>query len=327
MIVVPVKNGNPFGIMDEPLLIIVGPTAVGKTDVSLALAEELGAEIVCADSMQVYLGMDIGTAKPSGAERARVPHHMLDVADPKEEFSVGEYLRLADLAIEDIRARGKTPLVVGGTGLYVRALADGIFEGPAADWGLREELMARERDKGPGTLHAELKAADPEAAARIHPSDLRRIVRALEVYHAGGMPITGFQKAHRAQNSGRPVRIAGLRRGRPELYERIDERVDAMMDAGLLDEVKTLRDAGCVRDMVSMQALGYKQLMAFLDGEYSLDEAVRLIKRDTRRYAKRQFTWFNADGRVRWVELAGGSNMHGASGLVKKALDILADMV
>ncbi len=312
--------------MDEPLLVIVGPTAVGKTEISLALAEELGAEIVSADSMQVYRGMDIGTAKPTPAERVRVVHHMIDVADPKDEFSVGEYLRMADIAIGDIRARGGTPLVVGGTGLYVRALADGIFAGPSADRALREELIERERDGGPGTLHAELMDADPEAAARIHPSDIRRIVRALEVYRTKGVPISEYQKAHRASGPGRPVRIAGLMRSRPELYARIDARVDAMMDAGLLHEVESLRDAGCNRDMVSMQALGYKQLMAHLDGEYPLDETVRLIRRDTRRYAKRQFTWFNADERVRWVDM-GGRDAHETAAAVKKALDILHDMV
>lgn len=313
--------------MDEPLLIIVGPTAVGKTEISLSLAEELGAEIVSADSMQVYRGMDIGTAKPTAAERARVAHHLLDVADPKEEFSAGEYLKLADAAIDGIRARGKVPLVVGGTGLYVRALAEGIFEGPGADRQLREELLERERGNGPGTLYAELSVHDPKAAAKIHPSDLRRIVRALEVFYKEGIPISEFQKEHRAGGSSRPVNIAGLKRERAELYARIEARVDAMMDEGLLDEVRSLRDAGCTSDMVSMQALGYKQLMAYLDGEYGIDEAVKLIKRDTRRYAKRQFTWFNADDRIRWVSLTGIADVSDALVRVKKALDIFGDMV
>jgi len=313
--------------MAEPLLIIVGPTAVGKTGISISLAEELGAEIVSADSMQVYRGMDIGTAKPTKAERERVAHHMLDVADPRVEYSVGDYLRMAEDAIGDIRARGKTPLIVGGTGLYVRALTDGIFEGPGADWALREELLAREGEKGPGTLHAELMAADPEAAARVHPSDIRRTVRALEVYYSNGVTISEFRKAHRAKRHERNVRIAGLRRSREELYGRIEARVDEMMASGFLDEVIALGAAGCTRDMVSMQALGYKQLMAHLDDEYTLDEAVRLIKRDTRRYAKRQFTWFNAEGRVRWVDLAGTGGMAETLRKLKKALEIFGDMV
>jgi len=313
--------------MVEPILIIAGPTAVGKTGISIALAEELGAEIVSADSMQVYRGMDIGTAKPTTAERARVAHHMIDVADPAKDYSVGDYLRMAEEAIGDIRARGRTPLVVGGTGLYVRALTDGIFEGPAADRALREELLAREGDKGQGTLHAELMAADPEAAARIHPSDIRRTVRALEVYYTKGVTISEFQKAHRATGQGRIVNMAGLRRSRDELYKRIETRVDDMMSSGFLDEVIALGAAGCTRDMVSMQAIGYKQLMAHLEGEYSLDEAVRLIKRDTRRYAKRQYTWFNAEARIRWVDLSGPGCTDEALRNVKKALDIFGDMV
>jgi len=305
----------------EPLLIIVGPTAVGKTELALTLAEEIGAEIISADSIQVYRGMDIGTAKPTHAERARVPHHLIDVVEPAAEFSVGEYLRLAEEAMSDIRLRDRTPLVVGGTGLYVRALTRGLFEGPSADWTFREALVERERVEGPGTLHAELKVADPDSASRIHPSDVRRIVRALEVYHREGATISQRQLEHRSTSSVRPVRVVGLRRQRPELYTRIDSRVDAMMQAGLLDEVTALRGRGCTRDIVSMQALGYKQLMIHLDGETTLDEAVRLIKRDTRHYAKRQFTWFNAEDGIRWVDLDGLSDREAMAGL-KKSLDI-----
>jgi tRNA dimethylallyltransferase len=309
-------------IVPQTLLIIVGPTAVGKTDIALSLAEKINAEIISADSMQVYRGMDIGTAKPTHAERSRVPHHLIDVADPRVEFSVGDYLRLALAAIEDIRQRGKTPLVVGGTGLYVRALSDGIFEGPGADWALRDKLLEREQRDGPGTLYAALEKADPVAASRIHPSDLRRIVRALEVYEKGGLPISKRHEEHRAARAGRPVRIAGLTRGRAELYSRIEERVDSMMEAGFLDEVKALRDSGCKAGTVSMQAIGYKQLMAYLDGVGTLDEAVRLIKRDTKRFAKRQFTWFNADERVRWVDITGSHGPLDALPGIEKALEI-----
>lgn len=313
----------------QTLLIIVGPTAVGKTSVSLALAEDIGAEIISADSMQVYRGMDIGTAKPAPSERARVPHHLIDVAGPKDEFSAGGFLRLAEEAIEDIRRRGKTPLVVGGTGLYVRALTDGLFEGPKADPELRESLMERERIGGAGTLHRLLAESDPRAAARIHPSDLRRVVRALEVYCKGGVPITGRHDEHRAEKEAspaRPVRIVGLTRDRAELYRRIDARVDSMMEQGFLGEVMRLRESGCMRDMAAMQALGYKQLLAHLDGEFDLAEAVRRIKRDTRHFAKRQYTWFNADARVRWVDAGAYGEGSGLLAAVKNALEIFSDM-
>jgi tRNA dimethylallyltransferase len=304
------------------IYIIVGPTAVGKTEISLAIAEEIGAEIISADSMQVYRGMDIGTAKPTLQERARVPHHLIDVADPKEEFSAGRYVQLADEAIEDIRRRGKILLVVGGTGMYIRALLEGIFEGPGADFALREELMDAER-KEPGALYNMLKKADPKAAEKIHPSDIRRIIRAVEVFEKSGKPIS--EKQSQWDNGGRyDCKIAGLTMPRPELYRRIDERVDKMMDEGFLDEVKALLGKGCTRDMPSMHALGYKQLMAHLDGELSLDEAARLIKRDTRHYAKRQYTWFNGQESVQWVDIS-DKNLVSSMDSVKKALDISGD--
>ena len=303
------------------LLIIVGPTAVGKTELSLSLAEEINAEIISADSMQVYRGMDIGTAKPSREERARVPHHLIDVADPREEFSVGDYLKLSEQAIADIRNRGKVPLVVGGTGLYVRALTNGLIEGPSADWELRAEMEEKERNS-PGLLYSILDKVDPVSAAKIQPADIRRIIRALEVYQKEGTPISKQHEEHKASAAERPVRIAGLKRDRAELYKRIEERVELMMALGFLDEVKALRDMGCTRDMVSMYALGYKQLLAHLDGEITLDEAVGLIKRDSKRYAKRQFTWFNAEPRVNWVDLSGLHDSGQALDELKKALDI-----
>ena len=325
------------------IYIIVGPTAVGKTEISLAIAEEIGAEIISADSMQVYRGMDIGTAKPTLQERARVPHHLIDVADPKEEFSAGRFVQLADEAIKDITVRGKVPLVAGGTGMYIRALTEGLFEGPGADFALREELMDAER-KEPGALYNMLKKADPKAAEKIHPSDIRRIIRALEVFQKSGMPISESQSQWGARGSatgsatgsdrrsdrgadrgGRyNCKIAGLTMPRPELYRRIDARVDKMLDEGFLGEVKTLRDSGCTREMPSMHALGYKQLMAHLDGELSLDEAARLIKRDTRHYAKRQYTWFNGQEGVQWVDIF-DKNLASSTDSVKKALDISVD--
>jgi len=273
--------------------------------------------------MQVYRGMDIGTAKPTSAERARVPHHLIDVAAPVERFSAGEYLRLADEAVAEIRSRGKIPLVVGGTGLYVRALTHGLFEGPVADRAFRDSLIEKEKSNGDGTLYKLLREVDPEATGRIHQTDIRRIVRALEVYHTEGRPLSALHEEHRAAGTDRPVKIAGLRRGRDELYRRIDARVDKMMAEGLLDEVMALKGLGCDRDMTSMQALGYKQLMAFLEGDTTLEEAVRLIKRDTRRYAKRQFTWFNAEQKVEWVDISEGAQMGRTLSDIKKVLDIL----
>jgi tRNA dimethylallyltransferase len=321
--------------MDKELFIIVGPTAVGKTEIALALAEETGAEIISADSMQVYRGMDIGTAKPTPDERARVPHHLIDVADPKEEFSAGRFVQLADEAIEDITRRGKIPLVVGGTGMYIRALTEGLFEGPGADFALREELMDAER-KEPGALYNILKNTDPKAAEKIHPLDIRRTIRALEVFQKSGKPISESQSQWGAKGSDRgsdrgadrrgryDCKIAGLTMPRPELYRRIDERVEKMFKIGLLGEVKALRDKGCTREMPSMHALGYKQLLAHLDGELGLDEAARLIKRDTRHYAKRQYTWFNGQEGVQWVDIS-DKNLASSMDSVKKALDISGD--
>ena len=275
--------------------------------------------------------MDIGTAKPTLQERARVPHHLIDVADPKEEFSAGRYVQLADEAIEDIRRRGKIPLVVGGTGMYIRALTEGLFEGPVADFALREELMDAER-KEPGALYSMLKNADPKAAEKIHPSDVRRTIRALEVFQKSGKPISESQSQWGATGSDRGAdrggryncKIAGLTMPRPELYRRIEARVDKMLDEGFLDEVKTLRDKGCTREMPSMHALGYKQLLAHLDGDLGLDEAARLIKRDTRHYAKRQYTWFNGQEGVQWVDIS-DKNLASSMDSVKKALDISGD--
>jgi tRNA dimethylallyltransferase len=313
------------------IYIIVGPTAVGKTEISLAIAEERGAEIISADSMQVYRGMDIGTAKPTLQERARVPHHLIDVADPKEEFSAGRYVQLADEAMKDITGRGKIPLVVGGTGMYIRALTEGLFEGPGADFALREELMDAER-KEPGSLYNMLKKADPKAAEKIHLSDIRRTIRALEVFKKSGKPISESQSQWGARGSGGGAdrggrydcKIAGLTMPRPELYRRIDARVDKMMDEGFPDEVMALLGKGCTRDMPSMHALGYKQLIAHLEGELSLDDAVRLIKRDTRHYAKRQYTWFNGQEGVQWVDVS-DKNLASSVDAVKKALDISGD--
>jgi tRNA dimethylallyltransferase len=298
----------------EPVY-LVGPTAVGKTAAALALAgrfpleiaERPALEVVSADSMQVYRGLDILSAKPSPDERARVPHHLVDVLDVTEPFSAAEFKRLADAAITDVRGRGKLPLVVGGTGLYIKSLADGIFDGPEASSEIRSRLLAEAETIGVEGLHTRLARLDPKAAARIAHNDLRRIVRALEVHKATGRPISAQQTEWQ-----QPTRclMLGLRMPRATLYRRIDERVEAMFDAGVVEEVERLFQAGIERSPTAMQAIGVAEIIGALRGERTLDEAKRLIKRNTRRYAKRQLTWFRKDSRIRWYDVtADGSHV------------------
>ncbi|NLM38952.1 MAG: tRNA (adenosine(37)-N6)-dimethylallyltransferase MiaA [Firmicutes bacterium] len=292
-----------------PLLVIVGPTAVGKTALSLKLAEELKGEIISADSMQIYQGMDIGTAKPSPAEQARIPHHLIDVVPPTEAFNVQDWVMLAEEAIQDITLRGNTPIVSGGTGLYVNALIDGfLFPDTSADPELRRQLEQRGREN-PSALHKELADVDPETAQRLHPNDIRRVVRALEVYYRTGEPISTLQK--KASTTERPYELLyiGLTRDRAELYERINLRVDQMIDEGLIEEVRTLverflESADDPAKLTALQALGYKEIIWGLTGEKTMAEAVELLKRDTRRYAKRQLSWFKRDERIRWFNLS-----------------------
>ncbi len=287
------------------LVVIVGPTAVGKTDVSVEVAARLGGEVVSADSMQVYRHMDIGTAKPSPAERARVPHHLIDVADPGETFNVARFQELAQAAMDDIMARGRFPLLVGGTGLYVKAVVDGfLFPWEGASPELRKELQEEAERLGAPALHARLEEVDPVAARRIHPNDARRIIRALEVYATTGRPISEMWRMGR-RGGFRIDRLVmiGLVRNREALYERIDRRCDLMMEQGLVDETRRLLEQGYERALTAGQALGYKEIVEHLQGRCPLDEAVETIKRNTRRYAKRQLTWFRADPRIKWVDL------------------------
>jgi tRNA dimethylallyltransferase len=281
---------------------LVGPTGVGKSDVALALAERVGAEIVCADSRQVYRGMDIGTAKPTPAERARVAHHLLDLVDPDEPYSAGRYTRDAAACLDALRARGSRALVVGGTGLYLRALMWGLCDGPLADADLRRAWLERER-QDPGAVYRRLSEVDAQSAATIHPNDLSKALRAIEVFELTGTPLSARQRAHGFRALRYDAVIVGLRRGRGDLYDRIDRRVDAMLEAGLVAEVAGLMRRGYGDDAPGMRAVGYRQLAAALRGAYDLTEASRLIKRDTRRYAKRQMTWFAADPAVRWVDV------------------------
>lgn len=294
--------GAQHGVPARALVVVCGPTAVGKTALAVALARCLDAEIVCADSRTVYRGMDIGTAKPSAATRTAVPHHLLDVADPLETFTVAQFQRLARAAIADIRRRGKQPLLVGGTGLYIRAVVDDLrIPAVAPDPVLRARLEDVARTRGPEALHAQLQALDPVAASRIHPHNVRRVVRALEVCLATGRPISDQQRR------GEPTAavLVGLWRARDDLYRRIEARVDEQLAAGLLEETRQLLARGVPPDAPAMQGLGYKELVGYLQGHYDYAEAVRRLKRNTRRYAKRQLTWFRKDPRIRWVDATG----------------------
>ncbi|HHW14968.1 MAG TPA: tRNA (adenosine(37)-N6)-dimethylallyltransferase MiaA [Firmicutes bacterium] len=283
------------------LLAIVGPTAVGKSEVAVEVARIIDGEIVSADSMQVYRGLDIGTGKLSPAERGGVPHHLLDVVEPEETYSVARYEREALAAIAAIHRRGRVPLLVGGTGLYYRAVVrDYLFEGPGADPELRARLADEAQREGAPALHRRLAEIDPVAAGRIHPNDLRRIIRALEVYILSGVPLSQQQ-----QGSEEPrfdLVAVGLTAPRGVLYARIERRVDAMLAKGLLAEVRTLVDRGLESWLTSIQALGYKEFLPYLRGEEDLATAVVRLKRETRRYAKRQLTWFRREPHVHWLD-------------------------
>lgn len=285
-----------------PLVAVVGPTAVGKTAISLQLAQQFAGEVVSADSRQIYRGLDVGTDKASPAARRAVPHHLVDVVAPDEVFTLAQYQRAAYAAIDDIHRRARLPLLVGGTGLYVRAVLDGlgIPEAPPDD-ALRAELEQMARSDGPLALHARLTALDPTAASRIDPRNVRRVVRALEVCLVTGVPISQLQTA-----SPPPYRILrlGLTRPRAALYERIDRRVDEMMARGLVEEVERLLAAGFAPPLPAMTGLGYGQIVQYLRGELTLEEAVSAIKRQTRRFVRQQSTWFRTDDpRIRWFDL------------------------
>ena len=286
------------------MLCIVGPTATGKTRLSVALAQRLGAEIVSCDSMQLYRGMDVGTAKPTAQEMGGVPHHMIDCLDPREEFSVSRYVELADRCVQDILARGKPVIVVGGTGLYVDSLVAGREFAPFPQTGRREALTARAEKEGIEPLMEQLRAVDPEAAESIHPSNQKRVIRALEVYLETGKTITQHNRETRSRPPKyRPVWIGLDYVNRSALYARIDARVDEMFAQGLVDEVRRLLEGGVPERATSMQAIGYKELTAFLRGEGTEDAAREQIKLASRRYAKRQRTWFRRNPAVHWIDM------------------------
>ena len=285
------------------MLCIVGPTATGKTRLSVALAQRLGAEIVSCDSMQLYRGMDVGTAKPTAQEMGGVPHHMIDCLDPREEFSVSRYVELADRCVQDILARGKPVIVVGGTGLYVDSLVAGREFAPFPQTGRREALTARAEKEGIEPLMRELRAVDPEAAESIHPSNQKRVIRALEVYLETGKTIT----AHNEETKTLPPRYdavwIGLRfADREDMKALIDRRVDAMVEEGLLDEVKGLLESGLPREATALQAIGYKEFLGVLEGIATEAEAIAEVKLRSRQYAKRQLTWLRRNPDIHWIE-------------------------
>jgi len=294
--------------MERRLLAIVGPTATGKTEVGMGLAEALDGEIISADSMQVYRGMDIGTAKPTAEQRARVPHHLIDILDPDEAFSVADYQARADAALAAIWKRGRQPILVGGSGLYIRAVLEEMdFSLVPPDPEFRRRLLEEARSKGTRALHEWLAEVDPAAAARIHPNDQKRIIRALEVAESTGG--AGSGKVDRERPPRYNSTQFGLTLDREELYRRIEARADRMIAGGLVEEVRGLLERSLGEDLISMKGLGYAQIAPHVRGQISLEEAVSRLKRDTRRFAKRQMTWFRADPRIEWIDVgeAGGA--------------------
>ena len=289
--------------MKRPMIILAGPTAVGKTAASIRLAKAVGGEIISADSMQVYRHMDIGSAKIRPEEMEGVPHYLVDVLEPEEDFNVVRFQQMAKAAAEEIYARGRIPIAAGGTGFYIQALLYDIdFTENDGDSSFRRELEKTAEEKGGEYLHALLQEADPEAALQIHPHNIKRMIRALEFNHQTGGKISEHNEREREKESPYHYAYFVLTDERSRLYDRIDRRVDLMMEEGLLDEVRFLKERGVRRDSTAMQGLGYKELYACLDGEYPLEEAVRIIKRDTRHFAKRQLTWFKRERDVIWAD-------------------------
>lgn len=288
--------------MTTPLIILTGPTAVGKTDLSIQLAKAVDAEIVSADSMQIYKYMDIGSAKVTEEEMQGVKHYLVDEIEPDMPFSVSEYKRMAEEYIDEISSRGKNVIVTGGTGLYLNSLIyDMDFGKSDANQELREELNKELEENGPAYMYEKLVSLDKETAERIHPNNTKRVIRAIEVAMSGEK-MNDFSKDLRYNKKYRPIIIV-LNRDRQALYDRINLRVDIMLKNGLIEEVKGLLEKGYTKDMISMQGIGYKEIIKYFDGEYTLDEAIEIIKRDSRRYAKRQLTWFRRYEDAKWFEI------------------------
>ena len=288
----------------KKIIVVAGPTAVGKTEYAIEIAEAVGGEIVSADSMQLYKFMDIGSAKPTTEERARVPHYLVDEIDPRVPFSVASYQKLAKRAINEIFSKGKTPVISGGTGLYINSLVyDMDFSAPPAGDDYRKRLEALAEEKGKEYLYCMLKEKAPDMAERIHPNNLKKVIRGLEVLETSGKEINPFSQSFK-KTADYDTLMIGLSRDRDELYERINHRVDVLMDLGLADEVRALMDMGLTENNISMKGIGYKEIIGALNGEYDISEAIYLIKRNTRHYAKRQLTWMKRYDDMKWFNLS-----------------------
>ncbi len=286
----------------KPLIILTGPTAVGKTALSIKLAQQINGQMISADSMQVYRHMDIGTAKITIEEMQGIPHYLIDVLEPTEEFNIVRFQQMAKAALEQIYAAGAIPIVVGGTGFYIQSLLYDIrFEESNEDTGYRDALQQLATDRGPEYLHRLLAEVDPAAASSIHAHNVKRVIRALEFYHQTGTRISEHNEEQRKRTSPYQFLYFVLNDDRQALYTRIDQRIDQMLEAGLVTEVRMLKDMGCTRDMVSMQGLGYKEILDYLEGRCTLDDAIYILKRDTRHFAKRQLTWFRREPDVIWL--------------------------
>ena len=289
------------------LIIITGPTGTGKSEVAVELAEEFNGEIISADSMQVYKYMDIGTAKASKVLQDKVKHHLIDIKDPKVDYNAALFVSDAEKAIEDIKSRGKNILVVGGTGLYIKALVEGLSDAPESDESVRERLLEDEKSHGKGYLYGRLKEVDPRSAETIHENNTHRVIRALEVFELTGKPFSEYASEQKVESKFETLKIASdiaMEDDREKLYSRINLRVKKMMDSGLVEEVQSLIDRGYSSDLKSMSSLGYKEVICFLEGDLSLEDCVELIQKNTRHYAKRQLTWFKADSDVQWLDFS-----------------------
>lgn len=287
----------------KPMIILTGPTAVGKSALSVELAKKINGAVISADSMQVYRHMDIGSAKIMPEEMQGITHYMIDELEPDEEFHVVRFTTMAKEYLKEIYAAGKIPIIAGGTGFYIQALLYDIdFTEQQCDEAYRRQLEEQAKEHGAGYLHEMLRKVDPASAEAIHANNVKRVIRALEFYHLSGQKISEHNETERQKQSPYNFAYFVLNDERAKLYERIDKRVDAMIEAGLVNEVQKLKDMGCSREMVSMQGLGYKEILAYLDGEYTLEEAVYIIKRETRHFAKRQLTWFKRERDVIWLD-------------------------
>lgn len=311
----------------RPLVALVGPTAVGKSGIAILVAKALGTEVLTADSRQVYRGMDIGTDKPTPAERQGVPHRLIDLVEPDQPFNAGEFRRQALAEIARLHREGKVPLLVGGTGLYVRTVLRGLWEGPPADWEFRRRLERDAEAHGADWLYQQLVEADPASARRLHPNDRVKIIRALEVRHLLGRPLSEAHQRHAFADQPFTPLLIGLTRERAALYQRVNDRVELEIAKGLVEETKELMERGYGRQLGSMKGLGYKQMAGYLAGDYDYDEAVRRLKRDTRHFAKRQMTWFRKEPGLQWFTLGEQeTSAQAAERIVAEAGKFLAEL-